>query len=153
MTTTKTSMRALFGIALVAALALVGLSGCAASNEQKSSGLTNSVTTQEGLQYSLYVGLVDAQSGTQKLTTDEAAAIATPLVTAVGGGYTLTVTQGGYMDDAGKLVENETLVYEGIHAEEAEVSKLINDVKAALGTYSVYVTSEHVGYAIYGGTI
>lgn len=152
MTTTKTSMRSLFGIALVAALALVGLSGCAASNEQEPSKLTNSVTTQEGLQYTLYVGLAD-ENDTQVLTADEAAAIATPLVTAVGGGYTLTVVDGGYLDDAGKLVENKTLMYEGIHAEEAEVSKLIDNVKAALGTYSVYVTSEYVGYAIYGGTI
>lgn len=43
--------------------------------------------------------------------------------------YTLAVTQDGYMDDAGELVENETLVYEGIHAGEAEVFNLIDDIK------------------------
>ena len=59
-------------------------------------------------------------------------ALATPLVSATGEGYTVIEAQGGYTDDAGNLVENGTLVYTGIHAGEQEVLGLVDDLKAAL---------------------
>ncbi len=116
-------------------------------------GLVNKVTTQEGVAFTLYVGLADADTGAQELSFDEAKALATPLVSATGEGYTVIEAQGGYTDDAGNLVENGTLVYTGVHAGEQEVLGLVDDLKAALHVESVYVTSAQQGYAIYGGTI
>ncbi|WP_080797621.1 hypothetical protein [Arabiibacter massiliensis] len=145
-------------LAMVLAAAAFGggaLAGCAATEPASgpSIGLVNEVTTQEGVAFTLYVGLADADTGAQELSFDEAKALATPLVSAVGGGYTVIEAQGGFTDDAGNLVENGTLVYTGIHAGEQEVLGLIDDLKAALHVESIYVTSAQQGYAIYGGTI
>ncbi|CBL03521.1 MAG: hypothetical protein KH015_16030 [Gordonibacter pamelaeae] len=131
------------------------LAGCTTSEPSGGSGigLVNKVTTQEGVAFTLYVGLADADTGAQELSFDEAKALATPLVSATGEGYTVIEAQGGYTDDAGNLVENGTLVYTGIHAGEQEVLGLVDDLKAALHVESVYVTSAQQGYAIYGGTI
>ena len=96
------------------------LAGCTTSEPSGGSGigLVNKVTTQEGVAFTLYVGLADADTGAQELSFDEAKALATPLVSATGEGYTVIEAQGGYTDDAGNLVENGTLVYTGIHAGE-----------------------------------
>lgn len=154
--TTRTASRAacaLIVLAVAGALASgLALAGCAESDSGKAS-LVNSVTTQEGIAYTLYVGLADADTGQQELTMDEAAAIATPMVSEAGGGYTVYRTQGGFTGDDGALVENDTLVYDGLHADEAAVKQLIDDLKAALNIESIYVTSEIVGYAIYGGQL
>lgn len=136
-------------LATVLAVAAFGggvLAGCTTSEPSGGSGigLVNKVTTQEGVAFTLYVGLADADTGAQELSFDEAKALATPFVSAAGEGYT---------DDAGNLVENGTLVYTGIHAGEQEVLGLVDDLKAALHVESVYVTSAQQGYAIYGGTI
>lgn len=131
------------------------LAGCAAAESAGASGigLLNEVTTQEGVAFTLYVGLADEETGSQELSFEEAKALATPLVSAVGGGYTVIEAQGGFTDDAGNLVENGTLVYTGIRAGEQDVLALIDDLKAVLRVESVYVTCAREGYAIYGGVI
>ncbi|BAK44861.1 hypothetical protein [Eggerthella sp. YY7918] len=144
---------------LMTALIAAGLlAGCAQSTATTSDttapGLVNSVTDQEGILYTLYVGLADKDTGTQVLDMQEAKDLATPLVSAAGdGGYTVIEAQGGYTDDDGNLVENDTLVYTGVHASEQEILTLVDDIKAALNIESIYVTSAHTGYAIFGGQL
>lgn len=145
----------LLAMALAASAFGGALLGCSAAEPASGSGigLVNEVATQEGVAFALYVGLADADTGSQELSFEEAKALATPLVSAVGGGYTVIEAQGGFTDDAGNLVENGTLVYTGIHAGEQEVLALIDDLKTTLNAESVYVTCAPEGYAIFGGTI
>ena len=151
MNTPKRTTR-LAAVALGALLAAGLLAGCA--QDAGTPGLTNSVTDQEGVLFTLYVGLADKDAGMQVLDVQEAKKLATPLVSAAGGGgYTVIEAQGGYTDDNGNLVENDTLVYTGVHASEQELLKLVDDVKAALNIESIYVTSANTGYAIFGGQV
>lgn len=150
MNTPKRTAR-LAAVALGALLAAGLLAGCA--QDAGTSGLTNSVTDQESVLFTLYVGLSDKDAGTQVLDVQEAKKLATPLVSATGGGYTVIEAQGGYTDDNGNLVENDTLVYTGVHASEQELLKLVDDVKGALNIESIYVTSANTGYAIFGGQV
>lgn len=147
--TTSRKARRLAAVVVGALLAVGLLAGCA----QSSSSLVNSVTDQEGVLYTLYVGMADKDTGTQELDLQKAQDLATPIVSAVGGGYTVIQAQGGYTNDDGNLVENDTLIYTGVHASEQEILKLIDDVKAALNIESIYVTSAHTGYAIFGGQV
>lgn len=50
------------------------LAGCTTSEPSGGSGigLVNKVTTQEGVAFTLYVGLADADTGAQELSFDEA---------------------------------------------------------------------------------
>lgn len=154
----------LAAIAAGALLAAGLLAGCAqgagaasdaaGAPDANASGLVNSVTDKEGVVFTLYLGLVDKDTGTQVLSMQEAKELATPLVSATtGGGYTAIEAYGGYTDDNGNPVENGTLMYTGLHASEQEVLGLIDSIKAALGIESVYVTCEHIGYAIFGGQV
>lgn len=129
-------------------------SDTAGASDANASGLVNSVTDKEGIVFTLYLGLVDKDTGTQVLSMQEAKELATPLVSATtGGGYTAIEAYGGYTDDDGNPVENGTLMYTGLHASEQEVMGLIDGIKAALGIESVYVTCEHIGYGIFGGQV
>lgn len=154
----------LAAIAAGALLAAGLLAGCAqgagaasdaaGAPDANASGLVNSVTDKEGVVFTLYLGLVDKDTGTQVLSMQEAKELATPLVSATtGGGYTAIEAYGGYTDDNGNPVENGTLMYMGLHASEQEVLGLIDSIKDALGIESVYVTCEHIGYAIFGGQV
>ena len=145
--------RALLALAVASSLAAGALLVGCASDASSAPSLVNSVTAQEGIAYTLYLGLADADTGKPELTMDEAASVATPLVSKAGGGYTVYRAQGGFTGDDGALVENDTLVYDGLRADEADVKQLIDDLKAALNIESVFVTSENVGYAIYGGQL
>lgn len=154
----------LAAIAAGALLAAGLLAGCAqgagaasdaaGAPDANASGLVNSVTDKEGVVFTLYLGLVDKDTGTQVLSMQEAKELATPLVSATtGGGYTAIEAYGGYTDDNGNPVENGMLMYMGLHASEQEVLGLIDSIKDALGIESVYVTCEHIGYAIFGGQV
>ena len=154
-------MKKLIFAALAASLAAALLAGCAgnatadssAPQSEGAAGLVNSITSDHGVLYTLYVGLVDKDSGVQELSFEEAAAIVTPIVAQAGSGYTLIQAQGGYIDEGGQLVENDTLVYTSMHISEESLSELIDDIMLAVNNESVYVTSEYGAFGIYGGQI
>lgn len=163
MKASKSAMR-LVAVAAGALLTVGLLAGCTQSaepasdagtapSEGASSALVNSVTDQEAVMFTLYVGMIDKDTGTQVLTKQEAKELATPLVSKVGGGYTVIEAEGGYTNDSGILMENDTLVYTGVHASEEEIRSLIDEVKEALNIESIYVTCTQTGYAIYGGQV
>ena len=154
-------MKRLVLTALTAILAAALLVGCAsttaeepaAQQEQGAEGLVNSITADHGVLYTLYVGLVDKDTGAQELSFDEANAIVTPIIAQAGSGYTLIKAQGGYINEDGQLIENETLVYTSMHISEESLSALIDEIVLAVNNESVYVTSEYGAWGIYGGQI
>lgn len=115
--------------------------------------LTTSVTPQEGVVYTFYIGMVDKDSGNQEMSMDEAKGLLTPIFVEAGSGFTAYEATGGYVNDHEDFVENDTLVFTGIHGDEQAVEALIDRIKETLNIESVYCESSYIGYGTKGGTV
>ena len=127
--------------------------GGAAASGEGSSALVTGVTDQQEVVYCLYFCLTDKDAGTQLLTMDEAKNLLIPLFVEAGSGYTVYEAEGGYATEDGAIVQNDTLVFDGVHGSDQAVIDLIEKTKQTLNIDSVYVESKTVGYKMYGGVM
>ncbi len=153
------------GVAL-SGVVLAGLAGCAqpaaesgqsADQGQSQSGAASqaksSLTPSTETLHTLYIGLVDKDTGTQKLSLDEAKALIKPLFVKAGAGFTMIDAEGGFAAESGELVENDTVICKSVHGDEASVKKLIDDVRTTLNIESVYIESNEVNFGMVGGMV
>lgn len=140
--------------AVAAACAAALCAGCAAGAQSEGpSSLVNGVTDQQEVVYCLYFGLTDKDTGTQKLTMDEAKDLVIPLFIEAGSGYTVYEAEGGFAAEDGTIVQNDTLVFDSTHGDDQAVLGLIEKAKQALNIESVYCESREVGYRMNGGVM
>lgn len=116
------------------------------------SPLVTVVTPDTDVVYTLYFGLVDKDTKTERLTMAEAKEILKPIFVEHDAGYTIYDAFGGYLTEDRGVVENSTVVIE-CHGEEQAIKAIIDDAKAALNIESVYVQAAVVGYGINGGEV
>ena len=115
-----------------------------------SSVTTDSVTPNQRPAYSIFVGLADNESKTQKINTDEAIDKINQILIDHKIGFTVLSGGGSFLDN-GKSVVNSTLVYPALHLDEKTALKIINQIKDDLNLYSVYVLKSDITYGIFGG--
>lgn len=134
----------------------ITLVGCNSSNVEVASqtpSLINEVTDKEEVVYTLYFGLIDKDTGKQEMSTEASKETLINIFLEAGSGYTIYEAEGGYVNEAGEVVQNVTLVCTGIHAGEEALIGLIEKTKTALNVESVYCESALLGNHLYGGVM
>lgn len=97
--------------------------------------------------FRIYLGLNDADTGTQLLTLEEAQSVARETILDQGLGYTEYVAYGGYKDDTGAVQNNDTLVYTLIFTDQKTVTELTKVLKEKLNIGSILIeTTESVSF-------
>lgn len=120
------------------------------AQSEGSSPLMNGVTDQQEVVYCLYFGITDKDTGTQKLTMDEAKDLVIPLFIEAGSGYTVYEAEGRFATEDGTVVQNDALVLDSANGDEQAVLGLIEKAKQALNIESVYCESREVGHRMHG---
>lgn len=95
--------------------------------------------------YTVYLGLNDAEAGTQLLDCEKAKELARTIIVGQGIGYTEYTAFGAYLEN-GKAITNDTLVYEFYFVNENEVSEVVQELKVGLNLASVYVNEEDCNF-------
>jgi hypothetical protein len=94
--------------------------------------------------YTLYVGLNDKDTKTQKVDTLEAYKIVSNLLVATVGGGTIYQAQGIYKHNNGNIVIENTLRIEIIEASENDVNYIIKTLKTILNQESIILQTENI---------
>lgn len=92
----------------------------------------------------LYVGLNDKDTKTQKIDTVEAFKIVTNLITAICDGGTIYNATGIYKHDDGQIVIENTLRIELIDVDDAALEDLIQTLKNVLNQESIIKQTETI---------
>ena len=92
----------------------------------------------------LYVGLNDKDTKTQKIDTVEAVKIVTNLVCSICGGGTIYNATGVYTHDNGDIVIENTLRIELIDCTAAALTALIDTLKSVLNQESIIKQCESI---------
>lgn len=98
--------------------------------------LMNDKTTQ----YSIYIGLNDADTGSQKFETEKYVSILRRVCQNYHVAFSFQLTNGGYFHDDGRYTEENTLQLMLLNAEEATVTEIAKDLCAFFHQESVMVT-------------
>lgn len=94
--------------------------------------------------YTLYVGLNDKDTKTQKIDTLEAYKTVSNLLVSTVGGGTIYQAQGIYKHDNGDIVIENTLRIEIIEASEKDIDYIIKTLKIVLNQESVILQTENI---------
>ncbi|NLL41838.1 MAG: DUF3574 domain-containing protein [Firmicutes bacterium] len=102
------------------------------------------------VKYTLYIGLNDKDSYRQEIPTEEAEALVEGIILKYADGFTRILAKGAYTDGAGVVTFEDSLIYELLFTTEEQVSKIIDEVLAALNQDSVLVERQRVGAGFIG---
>lgn len=128
----------LISMTILAVLLLCAFAGCSGNNNDDSN---------VPVQYSIYCGLNDEDTGTQVIATEEAQQIARKIITDKGFGYTEHVTYGAYTEN-GKAVENVTLIYDLYFIEYEEIEKIADEIREALNLTPILIAEGSHNYEL-----
>lgn len=95
--------------------------------------------------YTVYLGLNDAETGTQLLDCEEAKELARAIIVGQGIGYKEYIAFGAYLEN-GDVITNDTLVYEFYFVDESDVSEVVQKLKDGLNLASVYINEEDCNF-------
>ena len=118
------------------------------------SGIILSLTADhsENSKYVLYIGLNDKDTCSQIIPTEEAKEIVNGICVKYAEGYAVTEANGGWIDEAGALTEEVSLVYTITNAEEADVVSIMDEVLTALNQNSILVEQQEITCTYYSGS-
>jgi len=128
----------LISMTILAVLLLCAFAGCSGNNNDDSN---------VPVQYSIYCGLNDEDTGTQVIATEEAQQIARKIITDKGFGYTEHVAYGAYTEN-GKAIENVTLIYEFYFIEYEDIEKIADEIREALNLTPILIVEGSHNYEL-----
>ncbi len=105
----------------------------------------------EAQRYTLYIGTNDKDTYTQLIPLDEAKALVNEICSRYTGGYTVLEAQGGWVDDAGILTEEDTLIYCFDQITKEQLTPIMDEVLQALNQNSILVESSQIQSWYYSG--
>ena len=114
--------------------------------------MANPDSGQEGVKYTLYIGLNDKDTYTQLISTEEAVKKVSAIALKHADGFTLYQGQGAYLDDQGVETFENCLVLEFFDLDETKVRVIMDEVIKELNQSSILVEREKVSYEFYEGT-
>lgn len=91
-------------------------------------------------QYSIYIGLNDAETGSQKFETEKYVSILRKVCQNYHVAFSFQLTNGGYFHDDGRYTEENTLQLLLLNTEETTVTEIAKDLCAFFHQESVMVT-------------
>ena len=95
---------------------------------------------EQTLQYTIYIGLNDADTGSQKFETEKYVSILRRVCQSYHVAFSFHLTTGGYVHDDGRYTEENTLQLMLLNAEEATVTEIAKDLCTFFHQESVMVT-------------
>ena len=98
--------------------------------------------------YTLYIGLNDKDSNVQVIPVSEALDIVSEICVDYVPGYTAMTGHGGWLNDAGEFIREETLIFTIIDAEEESILKIKDEVMKALNQSSIMMEYQEVSSTI-----
>jgi hypothetical protein len=110
-----------------------------------------SLAFDSDVQYVLYIGINDKDAYKQIIPTERAKEIVNGICAKYVKGYTGNDAQGGWFDENGVLVQENTLVYAFTSASESEIVAIMDEALAALNQNSILVERRDVSKAFYDG--
>lgn len=102
--------------------------------------------------YVLYIGTNDKDTYQQIIPTAEAIDIVNGICARYVEGYTMSTAEGGWLDEAGILTQETTLVYTFVDADQGDIIRIMDDVLSALNQNSILVERRDVDSAFYYGS-
>ena len=94
--------------------------------------------------YTLYIGLSDPDTHTQLISTPEALELVGDICARYVPGYTAMTAYGGWHDDAGELIQEESLVFTFVDATEEQILQIKEEAMAALNQSSILMEYQEV---------
>ena len=110
-----------------------------------------SETEQQIDQYTLYIGLSDKDTHKQEISTEKARDKVNAIVIKHAPGYTCWIAKGGWTDEKGQIVEENTLVYTLTDVKEEQVKAIMDEVIIALNQSSIMVQRASKTCSFYDG--
>ena len=95
---------------------------------------------EQNLQYTIYIGLNDADTGVQKHDTEKYVSLLRRVCQSYHVAFSFHLTKGGYFHDDGRYTEENTLVLMLMNAAEDTVNEIAKDLCAFFHQESVMVT-------------
>lgn len=133
----------LLSMVLMAAL-VICVSGCSPQTERP-------LAKSEAVKYTLYIGLNDKDTYTQKISTAEAEKKVNAIALKYVDGFTEYGGKGAYKDNNGVVTYENTLIYTFNSATEDQIKKIMEEVLKELNQNSVLLEKQKVGYEFYEG--
>ena len=102
------------------------------------------------VQYKMCIGTNDKDTGEQIIPTEDAKAIIEGICLKYLGGYTIQDATGGWTDENGQVVRENSIVCYFDDAEEAAVYQIADEVIAALNQSTVLIEKNLLEIEFYG---
>lgn len=131
-------------IALLVVL-IISISGC---STQTQSNLAQS----EGIKYTLFIGLNDKDTYTQKVSNEEAEKKVAEIAMKYVDGFTQLQGKGAYKDEKGIVTNENTLILSFDFATEEQIKGIASEVLKELNQNSVLIEKQKINYEYYEGT-
>jgi len=155
----KMADRKSFRIAVIALLVLnlavsggiiVYLAGHGENNILQSASLPGYENVEYG-KYVLYIGTNDKDTYTQLISLADAKNIVNEICSRYVEGYTVMEANGGWVDEKGKLTEEQTLVYSFSGVREEDIYSIMDEILVKLNQNSIMVERQDLTYTYYSG--
>ena len=110
----------------------------------------DSSRTDRTVQYKMCIGTNDKDTGEQIITTEDAKQIVERICLKHLGGYTIQDATGGWTDENGQVVRENSIVCYFDDAEEEAVYQIADEVIAALNQSTVLIEKNLLEIEFYG---
>lgn len=109
-------------------------------------------TAEQGLKYTLYIGLNDKDTYEQIISTEDAIEKANVIVAKHAGGYTQMTAKGGWTNDDGTMGHENTMVYIIYDIDEASLKALLDELLKEFNQGAILVEKDDTPHIYYSGS-
>lgn len=99
--------------------------------------------------YTLYIGLSDQDAHAQLISTPEALEMVGEICMRYVPGYTAMTGYGGWYNDAGEFIQEESLIFTFIDATEEQILKIKDEAMEALNQSNILMEYQEVESMMY----
>ena len=104
---------------------------------------------ENGLKYTLYIGLNDKDTYEQLISTEDAIERANQIVAKHAGGYTQMTARGGWTNDDGSMGHENTMVYIIYDVDESSLKAMLDELLREFNQSSILVEEEDIPHIYY----
>ena len=144
-------------LAVILMCMVLSLSACGNSAPAAATGGSEAVETdkilgqdsENGIKYTLYVGLNDKDTYEQIISTEDAIDKANHIIAEHAGGYTQMSARGGWINDDGTMGHENTLVYIIYDVSEDDLKAILDELISEFNQSSVLVEKSDAAHIYY----
>lgn len=145
----KKSFYIILIITIINLLISISIITCLCIKENKTNNFQNEILEASD-KYLLYIGLNDKDTNNQEITTKEARTIINSICLKYIDGYTVVEANGGWTNETGLQVQENTLVYTIYGISEETLTKIMDEIIIKLNQSSILVEVQKSYYTYYG---